>query len=663
MKYGSLRLAVSALLVSGLVVPVMQARPAFAAAVAKKALSPNGPALKLTFTNPGDQAAVTFSALHNEVVAVATSAGTYAANCDVMVSVKKANGTVIAGPMCGGQAGASGNITIPADATYTIFVDPGVSPAGSLKLALTSSGPIVSITPNAAAVTITANAASTTDFGFIGTSGKRLSASTASGSFANGCDLHFSIIEPNGATVLAASGCAGVATFVDAINNVGAGTYKLRVANTGASSGSVKLTVSQFTDLAHAITANGAAVTSALKLQGQNAALSFTGAVGQQVSFLVTTSTVANGSVHLQRPAGTSVSGTCTAANCFQDSITLDAAGTWQIVIDPSGTSTGSMSVSLFTFSDVDGGAITPNGVAKSLTIATRGQNGSFTFTGAVGQQVSFLVTASTITSGSVHLQRPAGTSVAGTCTALHCFQESLTLDTAGTWKIVIDPSGTALGSMSVQLFTFSDVNGGAITANGAAKSLTIATAGQNGSFTFTGAVGQQVSFLVTASTLTSGSVHLQRPAGTSVSGTCMTLNCFQDSITLDAAGTWKIIIDPSGILTGSITVQLFTFSDVNGGAIVQGGSAASLTIASRGQNGFFTFSGAMGQMAGFLVTASTLTAGSIHFQRPNGTSVSGTCVSVGCTQSTVTLDTAGAWKIIVDPSGTGTGSISIKLT
>jgi hypothetical protein len=286
------------------------------------------PALKVTFTNPGDQAAVTFSALHNEVVAFATSAGTYAANCDVVVSVKKANGTVIAGPICGGQSSASGNITIPADATYTIFVDPAASPAGSLKLSLTSSGPIVSITPNAAAVTITANATTTTDFGFIGSAGKRLSASTAAGTFVNGCDLHFSIIEPDGTTVLAASGCAGIATFVDAINNVGASTYKLRVANTGASSGSVKVTVSQFTDLARSITANGAAVTSALKYQGQNAALSFAGAMGLHVSFLVTASTITSGSVHLQRPVGTSVSGTCTALHCFRESITLDAAGT-----------------------------------------------------------------------------------------------------------------------------------------------------------------------------------------------------------------------------------------------------------------------------------------------------------------------------------------------
>jgi uncharacterized protein YhfF len=216
---------------------------------------------------------------------------------------------------------------------------------------------------------------------------------------------------------------------------------------------------------------------------------------------------------------------------------------------------------------------------------------------------------------------------------------------------------------MSVQLFTFSDVAGGAITPNGSAASLTIATRGQNGSFTFTGAVGQQVSFLVTASTITSGSVHLQRPVGTSVSGTCTALNCFQDSITLDAAGTWKIIIDLSGTLTGSITVQLFTFSDVSGGAIVQGGSAASLTIASRGQNGSFTFTGAVSQMAGFQVTASSITGGSVHFQRPNGTSVSGTCITVGCTQSVVMLDAAGTWKIVVDPSGTSTGSISIKLT
>ena len=452
MKYGPVRLAMAALLVSGLVLPLAGGQPVFAAVLTKKALSPNGPALTLTFANPGDQAAVTFSALHNEVVAVATSAGTYAANCDVMVSVKKANGTVIAGPMCGGQSGASGNITIPADATYTIFVDPGTSPAGSLKVSLTSSGPIVSITPNAVAVTVTANSATTTDFGFIGTAGKRLSATTASGSFANACDLHLSIVAPDGTTVLGSVTCAGQAAFIDALNDVGAGTYKLRVANVGASSGTVKLAVYQFTDVAHSITANGVAVASALKYPGQNAALSFTGAVGQQVSFLVTASTIGGGSVHLQRPVGTNVSGTCTILNCFQDSVTLDAAGTWKIIVDPTGTSTGSISVELYTFTDVNGGAITQGGSAKSLTIASRGQNGYFTFTGSVGQSAGFQVTASTLASGSVHFQRPNGTNVSGTCTSLGCTQSAVTLDAAGTWKIVIDPSGTATGSISVKL-------------------------------------------------------------------------------------------------------------------------------------------------------------------------------------------------------------------
>jgi hypothetical protein len=110
------RLIGPVVLVVGLLLPVVQAPPVGAATVTKKALSPNCPALKLTFVNPGDQAAVTFSALHNEVVAVATTAGTYASNCAVMVSVKKGS-TTIAGPICGGQSGASGNITIPSDAT------------------------------------------------------------------------------------------------------------------------------------------------------------------------------------------------------------------------------------------------------------------------------------------------------------------------------------------------------------------------------------------------------------------------------------------------------------------------------------------------------------------------------------------------------------------
>ena len=70
------------LITAGLAVPFMGTASAKDIA---KPISANAPALKVTFTTVGQNGALTFSGIKNQVVAVTTSAGTYAANCDVMV--------------------------------------------------------------------------------------------------------------------------------------------------------------------------------------------------------------------------------------------------------------------------------------------------------------------------------------------------------------------------------------------------------------------------------------------------------------------------------------------------------------------------------------------------------------------------------------------------
>src|SRR5207248_655885 len=75
------------------------------------------------------------------------------------------------------------------------------------------------------------------------------------------CQLALKIVAPDGTTVLGSDSCSGQTGFVDALDGIGPGAYKLRVVNTAAPTGSVKLQVFQFKDPTAAITANGAAVT------------------------------------------------------------------------------------------------------------------------------------------------------------------------------------------------------------------------------------------------------------------------------------------------------------------------------------------------------------------------------------------------------------------
>jgi len=109
--------------------------------------------------------------------------------------------------------------------------------------------------------------------------------------------------------------------------------------------------------------------------------------------------------------------------------------------------------------------------------------------------------------------------------------------------------------------------------------------------------------------------------------------------------------------------VKLYTFTDTTG-TITPGGAAKSVTISIPGQNGSLTFSGTSGQVRTFQVTTSTISGGYVELHRPDG-SYAGTytCLTTGCTSSPATLDATGTWSLLVDPSGTATGTASIKLT
>jgi hypothetical protein len=541
------------LITAGLAVPLASAA---AAKDISKPVSANGPALKLTFTTVGQNGALTFSGIKNQVVSVNTSAGTYAANCDVMVSVLKKT-TTVAGPVCGGISGTTGNINLSSDATYTIKVDTQNHTPATLKVAVTSTGAIKSITPNAAAVTFAVPASSTTDFGFIVKTGQRLSATTAAGTFATDCQVRVYVVAPDKTTVLGSDLCAGQSGYVAALNGIGAGSYVLRIQNTAAPTGSVNLQVFQFTDKTAAITANGPAVTATDAWPGQRSSLTFAGTNGQKISWRVVASDL-TGFVELHRPDG-SYAGSYISSNtnAFQDAVTLTVDGTWTLLVYSNTADTGSVTVQLYTFTDVPPVAIVANGAAKSTTIATPGQRASFSFSGTNGQKISWQVTASDVT-GFVELHRPDG-SYAGSYTGaqINAFSDDVTLTVDGTWTFLVYGSSGDTGSVTMKLYTFTDVDGGTIVANGPTKSLTTTRPGQNGSFTVPGTNGQKISFLVTASDL-AGFVELHRPDG-SYAGTyaCLANGCTAGPATLNVTGTWSLFVDGNGTDTGTANIKL----------------------------------------------------------------------------------------------------------
>jgi len=324
----------------------------------------------------------------------------------------------------------------------------------------------------------------------------------------------------------------------------------------------------------------------------------------------------------------------CNNATNFMDGQSLPITGTYTLGIDPGGT-TGSVNLTLNNATDVTG----PIAFGTPITVTTTvpGQNARYTFNAAAGQQVSLMVSNSTY-SGCIALNvailRPDGSSLAstGTCGS-SAFVDSTTLPTAGTYAVLIDPGGTGTGSATVQLNTFSDLSG-TITI-GTPLTVTTTGIGQNARYTFSATAGQQISLMLTNSTYT-GCIALNtsilKPDGTTLgsTGTCGS-SAFIDSVTVPVTGTYTVLVDPGGTATGSVTLQLNTFSDLSGTITI--GTPLTVTTTGAGQNAGYTFSATLGQQISLTITNSTYTgciALNTSILKPDGTTLgsTGTCGS-----------------------------------
>jgi YD repeat-containing protein len=390
---------------------------------------------------------------------------------------------------------------------------------------------------------------------FDASKGQQVFVNMTSSTFGIG-NVTINLLRPDGTTQ--ATICCGASSFdIDTQTVSVTGTYTLLVVPQGTSVGSVAVQVLSSPGLQGTITENGPPV-NVTTTAGQNQSLTFFGTAAQHVSINLTGSTYPFGNlnVSLLRPDGTT-QGTICCGNSFLDAQTLPISGTYTILVDPQGASTGSVSVQLYAFNMLTG-TITPNGAAVPVTTTYPGQNETLTFSGTAGQIVSVNLTSSTYSFGNlnVSLLRPDGSTQATVCCG-GTFLDAQTLATTGTYTILVDPQGAATGSVSVNLYQFTMLSG-TITINGSAVPVSTTVPGQNETLTFSGTAGQTVSISLSSSTYPFGTLNfsLKKPDGsTQASGCCGGLSI--SSQTLATTGTYSILIDPQGASTGGVTVTL----------------------------------------------------------------------------------------------------------
>jgi len=292
------------------------------------------------------------------------------------------------------------------------------------------------------------------------------------------------------------------------------------------------------------------------------------------------------------------------------------------------------------------------------ISLTKAGRTARYTFSGTSGQWVSLGLTSVTISSSTITLLKPDGTSLVSTTvgTSGGGFEPPSTLPATGTYTIVVDPAGVNTGNITLKLMSYLS---GTLNLNGAATVSTISVIGQNARYTFTGTAGQWVSLGLTAVTITSSTVTLWKPDDTQLTAT--SVGSLDPPTALPTTGTYTVTVNPAANYTGNMTLTLST--EVTGTVTVNA-AATPVTISRAGQNARYTFAGTASQQATVRITGNTLGNVLVNLYTPSGSWQTGTTSSAASFNlSMVTLATTGTYTITLNPQTTATGSLNLQVT
>lgn len=399
--------------------------------------------------------------------------------------------------------------------------------------------------------------------------------------------------------------------------------------------------------------------------KGQNAWLEFDGTAGQRISIQAHDVTFPNGfSISLNKPDGTFFVVPQHANNgTFIDTLVLPVTGRYKILVDPPGFDMGSATIDLFDVPPDIVGSTSINGTPVNVSSTVPGHNPTLTFTATQGQQARIDVSSSTYVAGTMlRLLRPDGNLIGSvSITSSSAIIDSVTLPTAGTYKVVVDPPGANVGSATISVG--GDVLG-TITVGGASSTATINNQGQNAWLTFSGTAGQRISLKLSNVSISSGSVSIRKADGSYI-GSFLIIGTnfnFIDTLVIPSTGQYSVLIDPSGTSTGSATVNLYSVPADAAGSITVGSNQTKTTTIP-GQNLSLSFTGTLNQEVSVELVGVSITSGTLRILKPDGSNLASTGFTTsGAIISEAVIPSAGTYQIYIDPNYDYVGSLTIQL-
>jgi YD repeat-containing protein len=417
-------------------------------------ITPGGAPVTVTIPSPGQSARVTFPGVAGQRVSLRFSSVTVAPFSATILNPD--GSTLVSVPTVTTSGAFIDPRVLGAAGVYTIRLHPYSAATGNVTLTLydVPADVVSSITPGGAPVSVsTTIPGQNAQLTFTGTAGQRISLR------ATGVTISSSTIavrHPNGTnlyvTPVAVTTSGG---FIDTLTLTNSGTHSILVDPALHYTGSMTLTLYDVpSSTAGPIVPGGSAVTVTLSTPGQNADLTFSGVTGQRVLLRLTAVTIGSANVSILNPDGSALLAPwlVTTSGGIAER-TLAATGAYTIRVDPVGSNTGAMTLTLYDVPPDLTGSMTVNGAGVPVAVGTPGQNATITFAGTASQQVTVRVASNTMGTVAVTLRRPDGVTMTTRSTSLASFTlTTQTLPTSGVYSVFVDPSGVNTGSLTLSV-------------------------------------------------------------------------------------------------------------------------------------------------------------------------------------------------------------------
>ena len=344
------------------------------------------------------------------------------------------------------------------------------------------------------------------------------------------------------------------------------GTYSAIVQPASGATGSLQAWLSR--DAAGAL-ASGTPFRLTLARPGQNARLTFPGTAGAlialQVRDVVTNPAAQGLFVTISKPDGSWLTYShLTGAGQILVAPPLPVTGTYTVFLEPESAAKGAATASMEVLLD-PGQSLAVDGPTIDTAITLRGGSARYTFAGTAGQNLGLGVSNLALNpkaDATVYVYGPDGAQLTayacaaatGGCGSNHSLQS------AGTYGIVVRPSADATGGFGV---TLSSDFGGSLVAGGPALQVPLDRPGRNARLTIAGTAGQtlRLSWSVAAISGSPGRApaYVNTPSGSTL-GTAWIVNGAAGSYDIPAlpvTGNYTVFIDPVAGATLNATLTL----------------------------------------------------------------------------------------------------------